>query len=94
MTHFTGLLQGIKVSTELSEFRKHLGSFNLVNLKARTLLMFFSISYVCRFIYLFIFLSWVFNLFLQVLVLNYNIQWDVGGCCFEHSRIYYFCLFS
>ena len=58
-THFTGLLQGIKVSTELSEFRKHLGSFDLVNVKARTLLMFFSISYVCRFIYLFFYLGFL-----------------------------------
>ena len=34
MTHFTGLLQGIKKSTELSEFHKHLTSFNLMNLRA------------------------------------------------------------
>ena len=34
VTHFTGLLKGIKISTELSEFRKHLRSFNLVNVKA------------------------------------------------------------
>ena len=33
VTHFTGLLQSIKISTELSEFRKHLRSFNLMNFK-------------------------------------------------------------